>query len=290
MKHLKMPMFPDTASITPEQLMPLTQQVILGSAVCITEGIAASIAFMLPKGLTFYLGGFAILVLVWLAMRRFNSSKLGADICDLYLYEVFVWAFATTFFLFGKSTTIFWYFMTFFLYLRLFRVYLWQGTITHDYGWGVFGPSTRSYARKNPLTQEGMLSKKALAALLICCVFAAIATLLHQQLSDKNREMLPWALAFVYIIINGPTLLNALSNFAPQYIASLKRDAENEAKKAILQQHIETFKKKHNLPDDKSALMLATFLSIHDIKRDHLIELAQILAERYPADPSGPAS
>lgn len=270
------------AEVTPVNLLPLTEKVILGSAVCIIEGAAAHIAFSLPKGLLMYLGCFVMLLTIWVAMGRFRTCKLGIDINELYFYEMLIWFFSTVWFMLGKSTVIFQYFIVGLLFLRLIRVYARPGTTTHDHGWGVFGFVSYFNDKDIPLKKRITSSKQGYIALFMAICLAAIATGITFTLSDKERQALTWGIALFYIIANGPTLLAALTHFMTKHIAMEKREAAVQAAKADMQETIIAFQKKHDLPNEKAAKLLALFLSIDERKQNNLIELAEILVSSYP--------
>ncbi len=76
-----------------QQLLPISARLTTGSFVMVTEGVAATIGFMMPRNHWLYLAGLLI-TLAFLGgaelFRRF--SKVGADISDLFFWDAVIWA------------------------------------------------------------------------------------------------------------------------------------------------------------------------------------------------------
>lgn len=269
----------------PAAIGQLTQTVVLGSAVCVAEGIAVSIAFMLPKGIEFYLGYLAMMLVIWLAMDRFRTSKLGADISDLYFYEILLASITTIYFINGKSMAIFWYPINALLFLKLIRVYAWKSTVINKFGWGVFGFITFLYNKKAPENRNLKDQLKAMFALVISVVLAFAATFLYQKLTDKQREALPWGFAFVYITINGPILLNAIANLITAHFASKKNEGELTATVAKLETKLANHEHPQTDPDGVTATLLANYYATTPEKRTHFLATGDKFVELWPATP-----
>ena len=289
MKLMNIPSFTPNGVVTPEQIMPLATKIIIGSTVCITEGVVASIAFGLPNDVWLYLGYLVLAISIWVVMGRYRNTKLGADICDLYFYEIIVWSLATGFYIMEKNTEIFWYLTVGLLFLKLTRVYAWQGTTTNELGWGVLGFCGYFYNKKHKVPKlPNQQGKKALA-LFMAIGLAAIGTVLSEKLTAQQREAVPWAFAIIYVTLNGPILLRSLGAFIQKFLASTTREAADAVEKAKMRQTIEALQTTHNLADERAALLLAAFFNTHERKRDHMLEMAQLLAAHYPANPKPPA-
>jgi hypothetical protein len=137
MINSKLSTFFTNETLTPEKLMPVAEKIVLGCAICIVEGLASNLTFLLPNGLGFYYGGCVLLLLLCLLMARFKDSRLGADICDLYVYELGVWVLATVLVLAGKSSTVFWSMWGVLAFLRYIRVYAVNDSTTTQAGWSL---------------------------------------------------------------------------------------------------------------------------------------------------------
>lgn len=286
MTFFKTLIMPTPSAVAPEQVLSLTQKIMLGSAVCIAEGAIASLGFLLPRGLDFYIGFLIMELVVWLALTRFRSDRLGAAICDLYLLEVLVFAAAAVCYTLAVKTHLFWYLTNMLFFLKLMRVYAKEGTVTQKYGWGTLGFMTYFYAKKFP-DQETIKHRKNVGlTLLVCIGFALMATLFHKQRSDFYREALPWGLAFTYIIFNGPTLLKGIANLVTALFASKKREAELEATVTKLEKLNADFNGPIIAPPEQLAELKDNFQKIHPAYREVLLTMAKSLAEHHPVPDS----
>jgi hypothetical protein len=282
MLRLKMPVLPSFGEVTHNQVMPLATKIILGCLICVIEGLFTNALFKLPKDVGFYYGYLGISIAVWLAMMRFRGTKLGADIGELCVYDIMSAALALIYYQLGQSTEVFWYLFTAIAFLKIIRVYAHFGTTTCDHGWGVFGFMTYFHQKKYPTGEDSATRQKMAIALVMAIGLGILATLAYKALNADERKIVPWALAVTYVIINGPILLNALAGFIAKYNAMDKRETAIAAAKADMQETIIAFQKKHDLPNEKAAKLLALFLSIEERKQNNLIELAEILASSYP--------
>jgi hypothetical protein len=283
MTFLKTATMPTSNEVSPEQVLSLTQKIMLGSAVCIAEGAITSISFLLPKGLDFYLGFVIMDLVVWLALSRFRHDRLGAAICDLYFLELLVFATAAVFYVQHMPTHIFWYLTTILLFLKIFRVYAREGTVTQKYGWGTLGFMTYFYAKEFPNQAAKQHRIKMAWSLIVCIGFALIATFIYEQQTDKYREALPWVLAFTYIIFNGPFLLKEIAKLITALFASKKRETELAATVTKLEKLNADFNGPLIAPPEQLAELQVNFQKIHPAYREVLLTMARSLAEHHPA-------
>jgi hypothetical protein len=274
--------FFNNKTIAPEKLMPVAEKIVLGSAVCIVEGLATSLAFLLPKGLGFYYGGCLMLLALCLIMAQFKNSRLGADLCDLYVYELGLFVLATAVVLAGNKSTLLWYVFNLVAFLRYIRVYAVNDSTTTQAGWSL-GFFAYFYNQKNPLPHSENIIRKRVGAILIAIGLACIATLALQTMKDEHRMYVPWFFAIGYVAINGPLLLRSLAIALQKLFTNGKREAADEAEKAKMREIIAAMKTTHNLSDERATLLLAAFFGTHERKRDHMVELAQLLAHHHPA-------
>jgi hypothetical protein len=283
MLPMKMPALPSFAPATQEQVMPLAAKIILGGLICLIEGLIASAAFNLPHEVGLYYGYLLISFTVWLAMLRFQNTRLGVDVGELCLYEILGASLALMYYQHGKSTEAFWYCFTTIAFLKLIRVYAHFGTTTADHGWGVFGLMTYFRNKKDPGDEDANTRYNMAIALLMAIVMSVIAAFITKELTDGQREMLPWGLALTYIIINGPLLLQAIANLISTNFISKKREAELIANVAQLKQvNTEIAAPNGDIPPEELAEFCASWRKATPAIRTHMVNYIKTLAEEYP--------
>ncbi len=285
MLRLKIPVLPSFGEVTHAQVMPLATKIILGCLICVIEGLFTNALFKLPKDVGFYYGYLGISVAVWLAMMRFRGTKLGADICELCVYDIMVAALALIYYQLGKSTEVFWYLFTAIAFLKVIRVYAHFGTTTCDHGWGVFGFMTYFHHKKDPTGEDAATRQKMAIALVMAIGLGILATLKYKGLNDEQRKIVPWALAVTYVIFNGPILLQAIANLITAFFASKKKEDELTATVAKLETELANHEHPQTDPDGVTATLLTNYYAMNPAKRAHFLATGDKFVELWPAVP-----
>lgn len=285
MLRMKMPALPNFGQVTYDQVMPLATKIILGCLICVIDGLGSSALFRLPSGVGYYYGALLITLAIWLVMFRFRDTKLGADVGELCLYEILVATFALMFYQLGKGTAAFWYLFTLIGFLKLIRVYAHFGTTTCDHGWGVFGLMTYFQYKKYPPGKDTPSGQKMAISLLKAICLGVIATLLYKKLPDNQREAIPWAFAFFYVIVNGPILLRAIANVITAFFATKKSETDLTATVNQLETKLASHNNAQVDPDGVGAELIANYYALAPDKRPHYMATSRKLVQLWPAEP-----
>lgn len=266
-----------------QQLLPISARLTTGSFVMITEGVAATITFMMPRNHWLYLAGLLI-TLAFLGgaelFRRF--SKVGADISDLFFWDAVIWAGITAAYFAGVQPTQALYFSYAISLLKLWRLYMWQGTATYEQGWGVFGPMTYLFAKGNGGVRAACTVGMYRPLLLAACV-AAVGSVFLKGASEPLRVAIAWLLPLGFELIFGPRQLATLAQFVPAFLAGNQREAAQLAEIAELKKALAAAKQSQAMPPDPNlAALIACYNGTTPKRRKHLLFYATNVAELFP--------
>jgi hypothetical protein len=268
----------------PHLLSMLTTRLTIGSAVCFSEGIYASLIVMAPKDERFFYAGTAMTFMIWAAFWRFRESKLGADIGDLCFIDFFIHSLALVCFVTGIDTTPFLFPYAAISALKLIRVYLYQTSETQQIGWGRFGPMTWLHSKYHsvckPIAPGSRLEKEIVVALIV----AAVASIIISRLPDLWRVAVTWIVPLSFEFLYGPAQLRNLTIFNNLLSTSNTRQAELEAENAMLKRGI--IAKNDGSGDPKLDSFVAAYLASSAEIQDHLVFYANTVAKEFPAKPS----
>jgi hypothetical protein len=263
-------------------LANISARLTIGSAVCFTEGLAATIVALLPGELTFYIGTTVITFAIWLGFLRYRDSKLGAEIGDLCLWEFLICALQLVLYYFGPESSIFWYLSTTISMVKLIRVYLWYSTATQQYGWGRFGLMTWLYAKKHPKATTAP-SHTLIKEIAYALIAAVVASCLIKLLPGWGRVALSWTIPVAFEFLVGPRQLRMIDNFIPAFLATSKREAELAEENAKLKHLQATLTENPETPSRDLTELLHLFSKMSPIMQKHMLTYAKNAAEKYPA-------
>jgi hypothetical protein len=267
------------------QLLPTSARLTTGSFVVITEGVAATIGFLVPRNHWVYIAGLLLAITFLGAAERFRRfSKVGADISDLLCWEVVAWTVALACYLAGTQPAFALYCTATLSILKLWRLYMWQGTLTYEQGWGIFGPMSYLHAKKTGTTASHRQPAMYRALILaICC--AAAGSIGYKHAPDPLRLAIAWLLPLTFELIFGPRQLASLAQFVPAFLASNQREAALIAKNAALEKALAAAQQAQGMPPDPNlAALIASYNSTTPERREHLTFFAQVVAEQFPAE------
>lgn len=273
------------ATFTVATLQPLSNQLTIGSTVCIAESIFMTASALFPMNQWFFVCGALLAMAIWWALDRFRICTLGADISDLNFYDAVIWTISAICFFFAIDPAIGWYFSTAISILKLIRIYAWQGSEFGDGGWGVFGPMTYFYEKRQRHSGGNVLQGKRLLLLGLALLAAAIGSVLFKQLPDLWRVGIMWALSLGFELLNGPTQLRTVSEFVQQLRASTEREADLVAENAKLKQINQTIADLHDLSPAELATFASAVRKMTPAARQHVLEYAEIIGESYSPGP-----
>ncbi len=276
-----------SAANSPALLFGLSARLNIGSAVCITEGLAASIMVMLPKNHWYYFGGALLGLLIWLAFFRFRETKLGADIADLCFYDFMARSVVPLgMYLADIAPDLLWYLWASFAILKLYRVYLWPTSATQQQGWGRFGPMTRyqakHFGRPAAVTPQGKLATEIFAALIV----AGVASITIKALPDFGRVIVMWVVPLGFEFIYGPILLRKMALLNTQANTNAPSTPADDAEVEDMRRTIAAYRKQqpqaNAQPDEALALIIEAYYKTVEMKRVDMMEFAQAMAKAYP--------
>ena len=266
------------------RVLSLSTRLTIACLVYFIEGVFASVVILFPKGQGMIVGG---TVLAWAscaALWRFRGSKLGADIFDLYFFDALVASGMAICYAMGGNAELGAYISGGLMFMRFTRIFAWEGTTTHDAGWGVFGPM--GYFQDKKLGQGG--NKKAMMQSLgLAILGAAIAAILHRQLSEGMRVALVWSCGLGFVIAVGPQLLRMLRSLIASAMASNERVSELATKLAECQQKLVLLQNANKLPDEETAQIVALLSALPPRQKAGLLQFAKKMAENFGTDAPG---
>jgi hypothetical protein len=274
---------------SPHFFTSLTTRLTIGSAVCFSEGISASIMLMVPNNEWFYFAATRLTFIIWAAFWCFRESKLGADIGDLCLFDFLFNMLALMCNSAGIDAGTFWYPTLSIFILKIVRVYLWQSSETQQHGWGKFGPMTwfhaKYYEPRVSIRPGSRLEKEIVVAML----GAAIASIVIRFIPDVWRVAMTWIVPLSFEFLYGPMQLRNLKIFNNLLSASVEREKELEAENFRLKQEIEQLQiaQQHTTqpdPDNVSAELSTAYYQMAPERRTHYLETGKRFARLYPAD------
>ncbi len=272
-----------TSHLPVTALLPTATRVTIGSFICFTEGFGASVLFMLPRNQWAAIGGLCLSVAFLLFAERFRrSSALAADISDLMLYDVVAWTCAVICYQAGVQQEFTWYLSYSLSFLKLLRLYMWQGSVTYEQGWGILGPMSYLHAKQSGSGVENRKPAMYRALLLAVCgaVGGAIAI---KYASDPLRLAVAWLLPLTFELIFGPRQLASLAQFVPAFLAGNQREAAQLAEIAELKKALAAAKQSQAMPPDPNlAALIACYNGTTPKRRKHLLFYATNVAELFP--------
>lgn len=268
------------------QLLSITSRLTIGSTVCITEGLVAAIAVMVPNNQWYYILGLTLGFATWLAFLRFRDSKLGADIGDLCFYEFCGWAIALACYHSGFDMAGSWFFFTAIFALKIIRVYIWQSSATQQYGWGQFGPMTRRYARRSTQPATPTPWKKSFGEIVLALVVAAFVCIAIRAMPDIWRVVVVWVVPLSFEFIYGPRQLRNMALLNNQLKTSTQATTPQETEIAELRRTIEAYRKMNKLPNEQPDEMLLQIIEGYyktvEMKRKDMLNFVNAMAKVYP--------
>lgn len=268
----------------PQLLFSLASRLTIGSAVCFTEGLFSSIMVMLPRNHWLYIVGAILAFVVWLAFWRFSDNDIGADVGDLYFYELTVRVTGLICYFSGINPGVLWYLVTTISVLKIIRIYVWQESETQKYGWGRFGPMTWLHYKNQIRLKQFTKLKKLGLEIAISIIISVIASVIIKQLPDIGRVAISWIVPLMFEFLYGPVQLRGLNVFGRQLLISKQREADDDAEKAEMRKTIEGLRQLQNLEhDDNIAAIAKAYFDTNEAKRAHMVEVALMLAMQYPA-------
>ncbi len=214
------------------------------------------------------------------ALWRFRESKLGTEVFDLYFIDSTLATGMVIWYVAGGDTALGASISGALMFMRFTRIFAWQGTTTHDTGWGVLGPM--GYFQNKKTGPSG--NKKAmLLSLGLAITGAVVAAILHRQLAEGTRVALIWACGLGFIITVGPQLLRMVGNLILSATAASEREGVLQARIAQLEKQLEQQGQSDKLPSEVLAAFTTAYNTVREDKRAHMIEVVQCLAANYPA-------
>jgi uncharacterized membrane protein YedE/YeeE len=261
-------------------LTSLSSRLTIGSAVCFSEGISASIMMMVPQDERFLPATVLLTFIIWAAFWTFRENKLGADIGDLCFYDLVLQCSAFICDRNGINADAFWYGYAAISCLKLIRVYLWQTSSTQLQGWGKFGPMTYYHAKYHEARQAIAPYSRLQREIVLAFIVAAIGSVLIRLLPDLGRVAVTWIVPLSFEFLYGPMQLRKLKVFNNLLSASAAREAELTTENQRLKQEIEAQNRLNNLPEDQNALIQA-YAVLPPEKQQGLMEWAQLLSKNF---------
>lgn len=267
-------------SATAPRVLSLSTRLTIASLVYFIEGVFASVVILFPQGQTAIVGG---TLLAWAnsaALWRFRESKLGAEIFDLYFFDAILATSMAICYAMGIGVELGVFVSGVLMFMRFTRIFAWQGTTTHDAGWGVFGPM--SYFHRKKLGGSDT-TKPMLQAAGLALSGAVIATILARQFSETTRVALVWACGLGFLVTVGPQLLRMVGNLILSATASNERESLQQARIVQLERQLAQQSQPNQLPGDVLDVFTAAYNGVQEDKRAHMLEIVQVLAKNYPA-------
>lgn len=273
--------------VPPAAIFNLSTKLTIGGAVCISEGLVASVMAVLPKNHWFYIGWILMTVLIWASFWRFRTNKMGAEIGDLWFLELACQIVELLVYVSGVLSptlaVIFWWSFTSMSAMKLIRVYLWQSSATQQYGWGIFGLMTWHYAKHHAPATRPAPRKQLLQELALALLAALVFSWLVRQIPDIGRVIVMWVLPLSFEFANGPLQLRSLAALQQRLMASIDRETEKDTKIAQLEKQLDLQRQPGQLPGDVLDVFTAAYNGVQEDKRAHMLEVVQVLAKNYPA-------
>lgn len=282
---------PTPNTVTPPRIFELTNKLTIGSAVCYTEGIVASIMVLVPQNHWYYIAATLLAFAIWVAFWRFRDNKMGADVGDLIFLELIVHSIATVLYFAGHMTNDklhgYWYIFTCISALKILRVYFWQSSATQRYGWCRFGFMTRHhakyYAHSRTSTPNTMVLSELVAMLVVSIIFSAC----YHLLSDAGRLVVGWAVPLTFEFMNGPVQLRGMAMLQNLLAVSSQRAADDAAEIVRLKQELVAKEKQLAADDDPTiSAIVATMRTTTPRMREHVLLYARNVAKQFPATPA----
>ena len=272
----------------PANIFSLSTKLTIGGAVCISEGLAASILAIIPKDHWFYIGSLLLAMLIWMAFWRFRDNKMGADIGDICFLEFLIRIAALSIYFGGEMNkevgTIFWYVFTSISAMKLIRVYLWQSSATQQFGWGRFGIMTLHYARNNHPAYSPAFPRKVAKEVVLGLGTALIFSFFISQMSDLGRLIAGWVVPMTFEFTNGPVQLRCLSALQNLLMASNQRESEKDERIAELEKRLAE-REIHSPVSNEMISEIATALeNTAPDKHEHLLNYIKRAMRLYPAN------
>jgi hypothetical protein len=269
-----------------QALLALSGKLTIGAAVCFSEGVITSVIAMMPDRASFCQAGGALTFIVWAAFfLRFRGTRIGAEITALCFADLCVWLVKFVLFLGGHDSSSLWYVLTCISMLKIMRVYLWQSSLTQQYGWGQHGLFGFITAKKSPARWQATPWRKVALEFALLLGIAIAASIGIKLLSPLGRVLLMWLVPFAFEFILGPIQLASLAQFAPALLAGNQRETAQATKIANLEKALAAAQQAQGMPPDPNlAALIASYNSTTPERREHLTFFAQVVAEQFPAE------
>jgi hypothetical protein len=274
------------------RLLALSTSLNIGSAVCFTEGLAAALMLLVPQNHWFYIIGALLSLGSGLAFLRFRSTKMGAEIGDIWLFE-----FCLRIVILGLAyfihidPDVLWYPAAALSILKIIRVYTWQSSATQLNGWGTLGFMTRHYAKhyaKNDAPLPSFSRSKIAIEISLFIIIAALGSIFLKTLLDYERVIFMWVVPFTFEFLYGPMQLSKLKLFNNLLFASTQREAEKDVEIRRLKEEIERLQKSNNdlhnsmnTPQKAHAELIAAYESTAPERQGQVVQIAQLIAGTF---------
>jgi hypothetical protein len=204
-----------------QALLALSGKLTIGAAVCFSEGVFTSVMTMIGTGDAYYQIGVVLTFIMWAAFfLRFRGTRIGAEITALCFADLCVWLVKFVLFLGGHDSSSLWYVLTSISMLKIMRVYLWQSSLTQQYGWGQHGLFGFVTAKKSPARWQATPWRKVALEFALLLGIAIAASIGIKLLSPLGRVLLMWLVPFAFEFILGPIQLRGLAVVATHFAAS----------------------------------------------------------------------
>ncbi len=271
-------------------LLSLSTSLNIGSAVCFTEGLAAALMLLVPKNHWFYIIGALLSLGSGLAFLRFRSTKMGAEIGDIWLFEFFLRIFILGLAYFVHiNPDVLWYPAAALSILKIIRVYTWQTSATQQNGWGTFGFMTRHYAKhhaKNDAPPPSFPLSKIAIEMSLFITIAALGSIFLKALLDYERVIVMWVVPFTFEFLYGPMQLYKLKLFNNLLFASTQREAEKDGEIRRLKQEVERLQKSNNdlrngMNTPAHAELIEAYENTAPERQGQVVQIAKLIAGTF---------
>jgi hypothetical protein len=276
-------------SIALPNLQSVAARLTIGGAVCLTEGLSASINAMLPKDHWYYLGSLLLAVATWLAFARFRNTKLGADTWDLCCWDMLFFAAATICYFAKIDPAAYLYTSNVISVMKLIRVYVWQGAAARLCTWPVFGFGTYFYQKHCPPDEPAADAQQPPYGLPLALLVAVLGSVFIQTLPEWQRVAATWIVPFGFEFLYGPRLLDAIKHLTTKLGNSTRRELELEADLVALREglaHCEAenreLRQRLQAPKTEHLTLLQAYDAVTHERQAAVITMVRDMADLFP--------
>ena len=276
----------------------VSEKLTQGSLLCLAEAMLSLLLVYVPPNTLFYFAGLGCAVFLLVAALRFKDEKLGVDVSELCLYEVFIWGIALTCYINYIDPTPFRAVVFAIAPLKLLRIFF-TGLISQsnsENGWSIFGPITYFHARKNGNNVFKFENYTYLWGVLIV---SGMSWYYLPTMDTIKIICALFAIPLGYLFANGPQLLSETKNLVTRYTVSIQHVAEKDDEILRIKQENEALKRENDdlkrenntlrqmqsAPKKHHTDLIEAYESTKPERQWHLVKIAQGVARQFAKQP-----